>query len=69
MQVKGWFDVAQVIGILTFHYQLQFSGLPKHLYTVNRYSWPTSNAPSVTFVLPLLINGVDIADWCINQLV
>jgi hypothetical protein len=59
--------VAQVIGILTFHYQLQFLCLPKHLYTINRYSWPISNALSVTFVLPLLINIVDIADWCINQ--
>jgi hypothetical protein len=63
MQVKGWFDVAQVIGILTFHYQLQFLVLPKHLCIVNRYSWPTSNAPSVTFVLALLINGVATLTW------
>ncbi len=33
------------------------------------YSWPISNAPSVTFVLRLLINVMDIIDWCINQLV
>ncbi len=66
MQVKSWFDVVQVTSILTFHYQLQLLGLPKHLYIANQYSWPTSNASSVTFVLPLLINGVDIADWCIN---
>ncbi len=33
------------------------------------YSWPISNALSVTFVLRLLINVMDIVDWCINQLV
>jgi hypothetical protein len=39
----------------------------KHLSVINRYSWPTFDAPSVTFVSPLFINAMDIADWCINQ--
>jgi len=39
----------------------------KHLSVINRYSWPTSHALNVTFVLPLLINAMDIPDWCINQ--
>jgi hypothetical protein len=39
----------------------------RHLSVINRYSWPTSDAPSVTFVSPLLINAMDIADRCINQ--
>jgi hypothetical protein len=42
---------------------------PKHLFVIDQYSWPTSDASNVTFVLSLLLNTTDIADRCIDQLV
>jgi hypothetical protein len=69
--LQGWgrFDKARVIDILTFYYQLQLCCVHKHLYIVIWYSWLTSNASSATFFFPLLINVMDIADWCIDPLV
>jgi hypothetical protein len=73
-KITSWTDVKNSIScVCRFKVGLTskpwtLSCLHKHIYVVNRHSWLTSDAPSVTFLLPLIINVTGIADWCIDRL-